>query len=70
MTRLLKRRFPMKKIVLAAVAAATLVLTAAPTFANEGISSQSANIAAGGGAYPEGIIPMRTDAAGRVLGGV
>ena len=59
----------MKKVVLAAVAVATLVLTAAPTLANEGISSQSANIAAGGGAYPQGVIPMRKDAAGRLLGG-
>ncbi len=48
----------MKKIVLAAVAALTLVVGAAPSFAgsNEGVASQSANIQAGGGAYPPGIV--------------
>jgi hypothetical protein len=61
----------MKNIVLAAVAAASLILTVLPTFANDGISSQSANIAAGGAAYPKGVLgDMRTDAAGRMLGGV
>jgi len=49
----------MKKIVLAAVAALTLVVGAAPSFAgnSEGIQTQAANIEAGGGAYPAGVVP-------------
>ena len=46
----------MKKFVLAAAAAAAIVLTAAPSFA-EGLQTQSANIQAGGQALPAGVVP-------------
>ena len=46
----------MKKLVLAAAAALTIFLTAAPSFAGDGIASQSANIEAGGAAYPVGVV--------------
>jgi hypothetical protein len=39
----------MKKMILAAAAAVAIIVSAAPTFANDGFSSQAANIAAGGG---------------------
>jgi hypothetical protein len=51
----------MKKIVLAAVAALTLLAGAAPSFAgntNGSIESQSANIQAGGGA-PGVVLPFQ-----------
>jgi hypothetical protein len=52
----IKGETTMKKFVLVAAAALAIALTSAPTFAGEGISSQSANIAAGGAAYPVGVL--------------
>ena len=49
----------MKKLVLAAAAVLAIVVGTAPSFANSDSSSierQSANIAAGGGAYPVGVL--------------
>jgi hypothetical protein len=49
----------MKKLVLAAAAVLAIVVGTAPSFANSDSSSierQSANIAAGGGAYPAGVV--------------
>jgi hypothetical protein len=56
MSRSIKRRLPMKKIVLAAAAVVAIVMTAAPSFA-EGLQTQSANIEAGGQALPVGVLP-------------
>ena len=49
----------MKKIVLAAAAALAIFVGTAPSFAGSDSSSierQSANIQAGGGAYPAGVL--------------
>jgi len=45
----------MKKLILTAAAAIAIALSTAPTFAGDGIQSQSANIQAGGAAYPAGV---------------
>ncbi len=48
----------MKKLVIAAAAVVAIVVGAAPSFANSDSSSierQSANLQAGGGAYPTGV---------------
>jgi hypothetical protein len=48
----------MKKIVLAAAAALAIAVSAAPSFASSSsLVEQSANIAAGGAAYPTGVLP-------------
>jgi hypothetical protein len=51
----------MKKLALAAVAALTLAAGVAPSFAGngDGIQNQSANIRAGGAAYPTGVVPFQ-----------
>ncbi len=46
----------MKKLILTAAAAIAIAVGAAPAFAGEGIVSQSANIQAGGAAYPAGVV--------------
>ena len=47
----------MKKMILAAVATVAIVASVAPSFADgSGIQQQSANIQAGGAAYPAGVV--------------
>jgi len=47
----------MKKLILAVVATLAIAVSAAPSFADgTGIEAQSANIQAGGGAYPAGVV--------------
>jgi hypothetical protein len=52
------RRLTMKKIVLATAAVLAIFVGAAPSFAGDSssIDRQSANIQAGGGAYPAGVL--------------